>query len=218
MQKVDYSYKSYILNHYQKLIVAEKRASLFSYSLSIAKNEGVLSKTMTDFLSGDKSRDYETYQELKDYCKYTNLEKEFNECAKINHATFQRTKRLKERISYMLHNFDCAFLTLTFKDQVFQSSNYKTRRTYVARFLKELGAYYIANVDYGKKNGREHYHAIVGCVPDKLAWSYGFSNVKPICAIDCNTNDKLAKYITKLTNHCIKETTKRYALLYSRKV
>lgn len=53
------------------------------------------------------------------------------------------------------------FTTLTFKPEVLDNTNKQTRRTYIARFLKEFTFYYIANLDKGSLHEREHYHAIV---------------------------------------------------------
>lgn len=145
---------------------------------------------------------------------------EWHEAGKINHAKHQRVKRLRAKIQFMLDNFDCAFLTFTFTDFCLDSTSDRSRRKYVQRALNSLDVHYVGNQDFGKKNGREHYHAVVACVPtdEQLsAWSqYGFYKVKKIR----NTKDdvtRLSKYVAKLTNHAIKETNKRSVMLYSRK-
>ena len=145
--------------------------------------------------------------------------KEWEEAAKINHAFYERTKRLRGKLHYLLTHYECAFLTLTFNDDHLLSNSDNSLRQYVSRFLNTLECPYIANKDYGKENGRLHYHAVVACVPtnDKMSiYTYGFYNVLPVR--DSSDDElRLAKYVSKLSNHAIKETTKRSVLLYSRK-
>lgn len=148
---------------------------------------------------------------------------EWKEAERINHASVQRTVRLKKRISsmidYSLNNTDVypLFLTLTFTDKIFKSTNALTRKRYVTRFLKENCISYVANRDYGSQKGREHYHAVVlvkGML-DYTKWSFGCLNGQKI-VFNGVSNVKLAKYVSKLTNHAIKETCKRSVLIYSR--
>lgn len=135
------------------------------------------------------------------------------ECKRLFNAERKRVGRLKKRISYML-NFNCIFLTFTFTDSVLKTCSELTLRTYVVRALKNYSDYYVANIDFGKKNGRLHYHALV--VADKVnynTWTYGALNGKKVV----NKNSTaLSKYIAKLTNHAIKETTKGSRIIYSR--
>lgn len=155
--------------------------------------------------------------------RFKNLEEleepeEWFECERINNAFSNRRKRLSKRINDMLDMGQCLFLTLTFTNDVFKHTTPETRRKYVSRYLKEYTNKYVANIDFGEKNGREHYHAVVLC--DKIDISWWQSNCGNIdfekIIINENTCTKLSKYVAKLANHAIKETTKRNALLYSR--
>lgn len=143
---------------------------------------------------------------------------EWKEAKMVNEASYKRTKRLKDKILNMLESGSCIFLTLTFKDNVLENTISETRKKYVSRYLKKVSNCYIANIDFGKKNEREHYHALVQCDSVDGKWwrencgSINFERV--IVALDCET--KLAKYINKLTNHAIKETTRRNCVIYSR--
>lgn len=129
----------------------------------------------------------------------------------LDNSWYYKTGLLKRKISYMLTNFECVFLTLTFTDKVLNSTTQETRRRYISRWLKSKSDYYIANIDYGSENEREHYHAIINCRVDN-SWEYGAINFKQIT----NKNEKaLAKYINKLTNHAIKATTKQNKVIYS---
>lgn len=137
----------------------------------------------------------------------------FNEAVRIVNAERQRTKRLRNRISKYLNSGNCLFLTLTFNNECLSNTTEQTRREYVRKWLKTYSSKYIANIDYGKKNGREHYHAIIQVDRvDFTTWNHGTCNGQRVKS----TSDDLAlsKYICKLTNHAIKNTTKRKALIY----
>lgn len=143
------------------------------------------------------------------------------EAKKINNASYHRIKRLRDRIEkFILDNPKTLFLTFTFNDSTLESTNSQTRRKYVSRWLKKHAVQYVANVDFGKLNEREHYHAV--CVIDKpiplQSWyDKGLGTLKSETVRKTTNNIKLARYISKLTNHAIKETNKRCVLIYSRK-
>ena len=145
---------------------------------------------------------------------------EYRECKRVANANYEQVKRLKKRIKNMLETSqNCVFLTFTFTDEVLAKTSPQTRRTYVVRYLKEHSTEYVGNIDFGGKNGREHYHAVCNSRVNPKEWEYGALNVQ-IVRYNPDKPDvtKLAKYVSKLTNHAIKETTKRCALIYSRKV
>ncbi len=141
----------------------------------------------------------------------------FKEAYKINQASYKRRNRLEKKISQWLSETTCIFLTLTFKDEIFSRTSEATRRQYVRRALQKASDRFIANIDYGAKNQREHYHAIVVCEDvNRDIWSkYGNINFERIKAT--SDSNKLAKYICKLTNHAIKETTRQNRVIYSKK-
>lgn len=140
---------------------------------------------------------------------------EINECQKINKAFYNRLQRLKERVLFIINSGKGIFLTLTFTDCILKNTNAETRKMYIWRFLKSLNCRYIANIDFGAKNHREHYHALVEIesVDNKL-YSYGAINFQRVH--DTSDSVKLSKYIAKLTNHALKETTKRNVIMYSK--
>ena len=137
------------------------------------------------------------------------------EAYKINRASYQRTKRLRFRVAKLLKK-PCLFLTLTFNNEAMQATSIETKRRYVSRCLKQFDVPYIANVDYGSKNDRLHYHAIIQL--ERIshdAWIYGNLDFKKVVV----PNDAaISKYLNKLTNHAIKETCKGNRLIYSRNV
>ena len=141
------------------------------------------------------------------------MQSDLKECDRILHANYERTKRLKNRIAKLLES-PCLFLTFTFNDKILLNTSSKTRRVYVRNFLEPLGAY-VANVDFGAENGREHYHAILQTDEkiDYTAWTKGALNGERIRKPN---SVKLSKYISKLVNHAIKATTKQCRIIYSR--
>ena len=144
------------------------------------------------------------------------LEKSINN---INRSRYARKTRLNRFIEALLNYTDCIWVTLTFTDETFSKCSQETLKKYVKNFLSAHSDFYIANVDYGGINGRLHYHAIIGCQDLNLEnWhKYGAIKVARIhkgkyCA------EKLSKYISKLTNHAIKETCKGNRIIYSKKL
>lgn len=126
-----------------------------------------------------------------------------------------RVKRARRKIESILSIGPCVFLTLTFTDKVLDSTSIETRKKYVKRFLHTISSNYVANIDFGKENGREHYHAIVQTEKvDFTTWQYGAINGKKIAYVD--NPIILAKYIVKLANHALKLTTKGFRIIYSR--
>lgn len=145
-----------------------------------------------------------------------NCPTEWKEASRINHASIERVARLKKRISKMLLSGDCLFLTLTFTDAYLSKTTAEVRRRQVRRWLSNLGCRYVANIDYGKKNQREHYHAVAQISHiDPFSYKFGAINFEKIKVSEEDTA-RVAKYISKLTNHAIKETTKQCRLIYSK--
>ena len=134
----------------------------------------------------------------------------------LNHASYKRVARLKERIREAVESGSAYFLTITFNNETLSKTNEKTRRLYITRWLKTLSPFYVANIDYGKEKGREHYHAVITSDqrPPKT-WKYGFIDILKVKTSE-NDTKRISKYISKLTNHAIKHTTKSKRIIYSR--
>lgn len=139
---------------------------------------------------------------------------EYKEAVKVMKADFARSTRLKKRIEFIMSLGECTFLTLTFKDDVLNNTTDRIRRLHVVRYLKAQSSFYVANIDFGSKHGREHYHAIILGRADLSLWHDGAINAKSI--IPSSDPLRLGHYINKLVNHAIKETTKRNHIIYSR--
>ena len=160
-----------------------------------------------------------SYQELENEIKeFVNLYgySTYKVATNVNHASYKRTARLKELIREAVASGSAWFITITFSPETLENTNEQTRRKYVSRWLKSLTPFYVANIDYGKKKGREHYHAIItsGQRPPKT-WSYGFIDILKVKTTE-NDTKRISKYISKLTNHAIKNTTKSKRIIYSR--
>lgn len=152
------------------------------------------------------------------YCYFLENEAVKKTCYNLCNARRQRTKRLNKKITDMLFVGQCYFITLTFTDVTLNSTNDLTRRRYVSRYLKSQTPYYIANIDFGAQREREHYHAVVFGQMDFTPWhKYGAIKCKTIFTkFNDSSTVKLAKYITKLTNHALKNTAKNFRCIYSK--
>lgn len=143
---------------------------------------------------------------------------------RLSQSNHMRKARLKERISNMVNTNHAYFLTLTFNDSVFNRNlSPETRRRYIARFLKSECKEYVANIDFGSSNNREHYHAVVipKTIIDFARYREIFDNsninYKRIIKGDKDIK-KVSLYIAKLTNHALKENGFYKRLIYSRNV
>lgn len=136
--------------------------------------------------------------------------------------SYSKVRRLKNKIEYVCNNFESpCFLSLTFNESCLSSTSAATRRKYITNYLNSLGCWYCANIDFGKKNEREHYHAIITrklTVDEIRAWFNLCGSIKSII-IRCNNTSsiKLSKYINKLSYHAFKDTT-CHKLIYCRKI
>ncbi len=221
LDKVDELGMSFFLNSYIKFVI-----KVFKIMVDYNFKSYVLSK---NFVQIFKDVHYVINFPKSEFCKMSldlalsisykmrvEYPNEWKEAERICNAYYKRVKRLKDRISEMLQNGNCLFLTFTFNNLCLQKTNSDTRRQKIRRFLNNYNTDYVANIDFGKKNGREHYHAVIQIdkVDSKL-YNYGALSFKKIRS--SKDYEKLAKYISKLTNHAIKETTKSNYIIYSRK-
>lgn len=140
------------------------------------------------------------------------------EVIRLNNAYYARKRRLQLHVNKMFSKGICLFLTLTFRDDVLESTSFKTRRQYVHRFLKSLSSSYVANIDFGDLKEREHYHAIVLLDRYKVgSWKYGYDYVE-VCNSTILDEVRLSKYVSKLTNHAYKKSGRRYSIIYSKSI
>lgn len=210
MSKPDYKLKSKILKEYKNFDLYNKCQKIlykYSYGKTVTYEEFVQAGQTLCMLEKNNSREYKEY-------------------SRISHAKSTRITRLKSRIFDMIYKNDCLFLTLTFTDNSLERTSADFRRIAVRRFLNSLNVPYVANIDFGNKNHREHYHAVVetGRI-DYSKWKYGAINGLKIRndikydddgVISSESVEKISRYVAKLTNHAIKESTRRSVIMYSR--
>lgn len=213
-QRPNYGLKSKVLNEYEKWLKLAKKAKLKDY-LTNKK----LAEINYDGIVGFNPS--ENIDNLYIEAMFNGLTPaEFEEVMRINEASYKRSERLKTRITKIITENESLFLTLTFNDDTLNSTTEKERRVAVTRYLKQYNCQYVANIDYGAQNHREHYHAVIGCKHvDNEKWQKKYGAIKfERIRLKNNEEDitKISKYIAKLSNHAIKETTKRSALIYSR--
>lgn len=193
----------------------------FLNNVELIKEYNNYKYNLFDLGYNEKQRREETAKYF--YFKYGFEKKEIRLLENIVNAYYHRLRRCRAYIEYMFMNGKCFFLTLTFNNDVLQRTSEQTRRRYIQRYLNKHFDYYVANIDYGKKNEREHYHATV-CLKNcnnnlieiiKNSYDLGFSYFE---AIKFNINDrtKVSKYMNKLTNHAFKDTAVSKRLIYSK--
>lgn len=134
-------------------------------------------------------------------------------------AKSKRKCRIKSKIDRFCVGKRSIFATITFTDAVLASTTEEQRRRYVRRYLKRYADVYVANIDYGSKNEREHYHAFIFCLDPKgldlKKWKYGSIDVERVRPA-ANGSERMSKYISKLTNHALKDHGKMPRMIFSR--
>lgn len=166
----------------------------------------------------DLAKEYKvTAEELRSYIQMTIARK-------------QQSIRLRDHIEYLFKKkYVLVFATFTFNDQA-MSLKQDTRKQKVSRSINECPSVtdYIANIDYGKENEREHYHAIIALkdfepttkrvkVKDSyqrvitnmpINYDYGFTTYELIGSTE-DDRSKVKNYVTKLGLHALKVKQKR---------
>lgn len=216
MSKINYEFKAKVLREHSELLTRYKQSRLLDYAINEYNDNGVVFK----ILKNSEIKGVLPSNELFSECAEKDLILEYFEAKKITLATFKRSQRLRKRVESMLLEGKCLFVTLTFRDDVLESTSPKERRVRVTRYLKQCGGRYVANIDFSPDMDREHYHCLI-CNNhiDMDIWDKqnGFVFVERVRNRNIDRDKKrLSMYIAKLSNHAIKETTKRSALIYSR--
>lgn len=152
-----------------------------------------------------------------DYCDIDRVN-----ARKLLNSMYMKNKRLRQRIELMKQFSNCIYFATFTLNNDFIDFRKETLEIYLKRALKENCNVYVANADYGSLNERLHFHAIITCRDiEKLrdAWKYGFSDFEKVKWFE-HSPIKMAKYITKLTNHAMKDSTRplENKLIYSRDV
>lgn len=173
-------------------------------------------------LVGMETDDYTAYDDaIKEYDNMVKIMPlEMKTASRLNECRYKQVACIKKRNNEIIKEGKAIFLTLTFTDEVLANTSEFTRRKYVSRFLKDECINYLANIDFGSKSDREHYHAIVKSKTKKInlhKWaSYGLINAQRIRNTDADII-RTAKYVAKITMHALKSVGRKYRLIFSRK-
>lgn len=202
-------------------IVAKKHELINNGKFDIyrGKRYAEYSKHLASIGVGEINRKYEPY--LSADVSFTEDEEKY--CRQIYDSQRKRTERLRFKLRYRIENYNCLWLTLTFRDDVLDNTSKKTRHEYIRRYLKSLNIPFgVANIDYGDKVKnpdsleREHYHAVIQADRvDPSTYTYGFCKIKKITNANRSV-EKISEYVNKLTNHAYKDSTGRERLIYLR--
>ena len=151
----------------------------------------------------------------------------------MQHAKKVKAKKMEQDIIKALSKgYGYMFATLTFEDKYIDEREPRTRRKYIKKYLEQFDGY-IANIDYGKDNGREHYHALIFIKSEILdhfeteihkdkkkqfrhfikqnqlpVWKYGYYSLEKeyenLQKDEDKSPRKLSNYIAKINNHSLK--------------
>lgn len=166
-------------------------------------------------------------QDLIEYNKYRFLcfkngvdYVEIKELEQSLHSRVQKCNRIKRRLVYLLTRYNYIwFITFTFDNNYINKCD-RTKKRLMQKVLDTHDFKYMLNIDYGKQTEREHYHCILG-TNENIDVNNFIQNYYPCfsLSIQCKKGKgdyiRLSKYINKLTNHCIKATTKNRRMVYN---
>lgn len=135
-------------------------------------------------------------------------------------ARYMKVSRVKKRLVYLFSRYNYLwFCTFTFNDNLLNKCE-RTKRDTIKLVLNNLDFKYILNVDYGTKTERQHFHCVVATNFD-LDLNLFIKKYYPCFCLaqKIDLNEKsvscVSKYINKLTNHSIKESTKKQRIVYN---
>lgn len=141
---------------------------------------------------------------------------EYQRCLREISAYNSRKSRLRQRVSAMIVSGPCLFLTFTWNNESMVSSTPATRKRAVKKFLGSYSDSFVANIDFGRLNCREHYHAIIRVDSvDPKRWIYGNLDFERVKNISESTAGRMSTYVTQLAGHSIKDSAG--GIIYSRK-
>lgn len=207
--------RSLVLRDYSDIVRLESRYHYFSEFYMPAICNGVLEEDeelACEFVEARKQ--VEAF-----FSSTPHAQEVWDMAHRLNVNKRARARNLRRYVERMVDSDKGALLlTLTFRDDLLKLKPL-TRRHYLKTWLRTHCKYYVANIDYGGQNGREHYHAVVYGIDEVglKEWSekYGFIDARRIGNKDSDKK-AVSKYVAKLTNHAIKETTKSSRILYPR--
>lgn len=174
-------------------------------------------------LDEEKFKEVLEYAKYRKNCFYNYLQYDVNtDYDKILNARYAKVSRIKKRLLYLIsHRSKCYFITFTFDNNLIEKCD-RTKKDLIKKCLTTFDndILIILNQDFGKTTEREHYHAIVGTnsncnLQNFLDLMYpSFSYTEKINK-GSNSIKKLSKYINKLSNHCIKSSTRNSRIYFN---
>lgn len=202
--KYDNEFKSLVINQGidKKMKKLHRELCFLNKHVRVITNDG-------EILDNNRLSNYEILLKLRDNPKL--------DCAfRLNNSQYQKAKRVKDKINDLVLSKNAIFLTLTFNNKILSKTSSDTRRQYVRKFLKLCSKRYVANIDFGAENGREHYHAVVDTDINLAYWHrYGAIKAERV-RNTCDDLKRVSKYVSKLTNHALKVKGLQPRLIYSR--
>ena len=163
------------------------------------------------------------YNKYKRFCFENKLP--FNKDKKLESilsSRYQKCSRIKKRFIYLIARYKYLyFVTFTFDDYYINLCD-RSRKDLIKSSLYGFSSdiKYILNIDFGKNTERLHYHCIVatndnGDLNSFLQNNYPCFSYTEKIRISKEDLKRTSKYINKLSNHAIKDSTKRSRLLYN---
>lgn len=195
-----------------------------------------LKETYSFIIEKDKKYYYkmlQTYEYFKEYMS----ESDFKEVLRLKRNRSNRRRRANKKIAKIRFSErpTIIFGTCTFNDEQFYKKNGKeikerTRTKKVNEWIMSHFDYSVVNIDYGKKNEREHHHFVgilkngeeLEIIKSKSKTGYkmyelknkdyklGFEPTLELVEYDPQDYNmkKLSNYLLKINNHENKSTTK----------
>ena len=163
------------------------------------------------------------YNKYKRFCFENKLP--FNKDKKLEsilNSRYQKCSRIKKRFIYLIARYKYLyFVTFTFDDYYVKLCD-RSRKDLIKSSLYSFNPdiKYILNIDFGKNTERLHYHCIVATNDNAdlnsfLQNNYPCFSYTEKIRISKEDLKRTSKYINKLSNHAIKDTTQRSRVLYN---
>lgn len=175
-------------------------------------------------IDGVLERNVIDYNKYRLHCFKSNIPCRLSDSnlEKILKNRYNKISRIKKRFVWLIVKYRYQyFLTFTFDSHYIDKTD-RTKRDLIKKTLLSFDndIKYIVNVDYGKQNEREHYHAIVGTnnsdnLRDFLKLNYPCLTSCDLINTGIDDIKKVSKYINKLSNHCLKDSTKGKRILFN---
>ena len=156
------------------------------------------------------TRDKELFKNLKSRVRketpyYMEYEKEYNRIKERRKKGIQRYKKYATKM--FEYYFELYWCTFTISEEWIGKKTKEEFKKELQKWLKKNAKDYIANIDFGEKNERLHFHAIVASKENYFTWKYGHLFVKEI-NIRKGT-EAIARYANRFANHATKSTAQK---------